>query len=600
MKRKTRILAIAPYESLRDMMIRIANQRDDIELTVEVGVIGNGAEIAKRHEDEDFDAILSRGGTKIEIEKVTSKPVFEIPISYFDLLNIIKLAEHYQGKVAILAYENIAKSARVLCDIFHYDYNISVIDFWHNAKEKVQKLGDEGYTLIIGDAVSVECAEDLGIQSMLLISGQESVKEAFDNTVNVCNHYSRLKMEDAFFQAFVRSQNDKLMAMDENGNVAFSTFSNEKKSLLSVCRNLIPSIQVGETFVAHKKLSEGLFTISGNKSRVVGQTFYLFSIQKNKTSFSYLAGLKSIRVYNYDDFLEQNRDELSFIQHLKTNLWKRLDPIAESGSSVLLTGESGTEKEKLACQIYLKSKKVHDPLYIVNCPSLSEKDLHYLLHHEKSPLYALQGTVYFKGIQLLDDNLFEPMLNGLQNISRTLRCRMIFTCEKNTAGSDGQREYYRRDRIKNQIGCMEIELPPLRDCREEIPNFALLHIHHRNRQNGTNLVGLEPEAISLLQEYYWPQNVSQLQRILDEAMLYTTSPWITSKTVRQILTAEKQSAVVSAEGTQINLKQPMSGILYDAAMLVLSEENMNQAKTAKRLGISRTTLWRLLRRGQVK
>jgi len=204
MKRKTRILGIAPYDALKDTMIRIANERDDIELTVEVGVIEEGAEIAKRYESEDFDAILSRGGTKMEIEKVTSKPVFEIPISYFDLLNIIKLVEHYQGKVAILAYANIAKSARVLCDIFHYDYNISVIDFWHNAGEKVQKLKEEGYTLIIGDAVSVKYAEKLGIQSMLLISGQESVQEALDNIVNVCNYYSRLKMENAFFQAFVR------------------------------------------------------------------------------------------------------------------------------------------------------------------------------------------------------------------------------------------------------------------------------------------------------------------------------------------------------------------------------------------------------------
>ena len=47
----------------------------------------------------------------------------------------------------------------------------------------------------------------------------------------------------------------------------------------------------------------------------------------------------------------------------------------------------------------------------------------------------------------------------------------------------------------------------------------------------------------------------------------------------------------------INLHQPLSGIEYDAAMLILSEENMNQVRTAERLGISRTTLWRLLRRG---
>lgn len=66
MQHKTRILAICPYETLKSALIREANERDDIELTVEIGSLEEGGKIVQQYESEDFDAILSRGGTTLE------------------------------------------------------------------------------------------------------------------------------------------------------------------------------------------------------------------------------------------------------------------------------------------------------------------------------------------------------------------------------------------------------------------------------------------------------------------------------------------------------------------------------------------------------
>ena len=179
-------------------------------------------------------------------------------------------------------------------------------------------------------------------------------------------------------------------------------------------------------------------------------------------------------------------------------------------------------------------------------------------------------------------------------MSRTLRCRLIFTYETRTA--ETPEDHYRLNAVKNYIGCVEIALPPLREHPESIANLAVLHIHQQNRIRGTSIAGLEPESIGVLEQYTWPQNLNQLRRVLNEAMLNTDSPWITARDLRRILSTELRSAAPAAPGT-INLHQLLSGIEYDAAMLILSEENMNQVRTAERLGISRTTLWRLLRRG---
>ncbi len=591
MHHKTRILAIAPYETLKSALIREANERDDIDLTVEIGSLEEGSEIARQYESEDFDAILSRGGTTLEIEKVTDRPVFSIPISYFDLLNIVKLVENYQGKVAIVSYPNIARSARVLSQILHYDYDIISIDSWMDAQAKVERAKEAGYSLIIGDTVAVSHAEKLGLQSMLLTSGPESIRDALDHVVSVCTYYSRLKMESSFFQGYVRSRNVQILAMDERGEVAFSTRMEEKRSLLSICRGLIPTMRAGGSAVAHKKLPDGLVVISGSKSRMLGATYYFFNIQKTRPGLTYLPGSRSIEVYNSDDLPGQEPEQLRLIRDFRKDAWHRCDIVAKSSAHVLISGEPGTEKEFLANQMYLNSHQANNPLYIVSCGLMTKKELDFLLNNQRSPLYALHGTIHFKGIQLLDDSLFTQLLDGLQSMSRVLRSRLLFTYELQP-GQDTRR----LEEVRSRIGCVEIPIAPLRDCTEEIANFSILYIHQQNRVNGTQITGLEPEAMSILLEYSWPQNVSQLQRVLNEAMLTTDSLWITAKNIRRILASERRTAP-PADGTKIDLKQPLSGIIYDAVTQVLAEENMNQARAARRLGISRTTLWRMMRRG---
>ena len=166
MHRKFKILAVAPYESLKEVLLQTAKEYPQLDVTVEVGPIYEGLKKLQKYDLSQFDAVLSRGGTKMEIEKHTTLPVFKIPISYFDLLNIIKLVEHYQGKIAILTYENIANAARVLCDLLHFPYNIFIINEWHNAKEKVLQLKEQAEVVIAINAAHIEMNKrrgDLGI-----------------------------------------------------------------------------------------------------------------------------------------------------------------------------------------------------------------------------------------------------------------------------------------------------------------------------------------------------------------------------------------------------------------------------------------------------
>ena len=108
---KIRILVIAPYEGLADAVSAIAHERQDVEITVEVGDLDKGKKIAMGLAHSNYDIILSRGGTAELIRSAVDLPVAEISISGYDILRTIKLAQNYSGKFAIAGFSPITENA---------------------------------------------------------------------------------------------------------------------------------------------------------------------------------------------------------------------------------------------------------------------------------------------------------------------------------------------------------------------------------------------------------------------------------------------------------------------------------------------------------
>ena len=91
---KIRILGIAPYEGLKSVMQKMAADRNDIDLTVYVGDLQKGAELAQKNFHGNFDVIISRGGTAEMIGSLTDLPVIEITLSVYDVLRAIKTVSY--------------------------------------------------------------------------------------------------------------------------------------------------------------------------------------------------------------------------------------------------------------------------------------------------------------------------------------------------------------------------------------------------------------------------------------------------------------------------------------------------------------------------
>lgn len=119
-----RILVIAPYESMKNILLFICKDRPEVRLTVMVGDLGEGARLVQEIDEEEFDIVISRGGTAEVLRSVVSIPVVEIQLSSYDVLSALKLAENYTGRYALVAYPNIARMATLLCSVLQYDVPI--------------------------------------------------------------------------------------------------------------------------------------------------------------------------------------------------------------------------------------------------------------------------------------------------------------------------------------------------------------------------------------------------------------------------------------------------------------------------------------------
>ncbi len=151
--------------------------------------------------------------------------------------------------------------------------------------------------------------------------------------------------------------------------------------------------------------------------------------------------------------------------------------------------------------------------------------------------------------------------------------------------------------LMDKIGCLTLVLPPLRERPEELSNLATLHINRFNSLLGKQIIGFESDALPLIQKYYWPHNLDQFKRVLKELVIHTPNFYISKESVSDCLRKEQRLFVPLPKETVcgLDLNKSLDEITYDIIHIVLEQENGRQKKAAERLGISRSTLWRILK-----
>jgi transcriptional regulator with PAS, ATPase and Fis domain len=592
---KIKVLGIAPYEAMKTAMQKIADERSDIDLDVFAADLNYGVEIVRHNLQNNYDVIISRGGTAEMVGKMTNIPVVEISLSVYDILRAIKLAENYSNSYAIVGFPSITESAHLLCTLLQYNIDIITVHSEDEVISTLNHLKQNGYHMVVGDMITHTTARNLGLNAILVTSGTESIVSAFNQAVKTSTSFTQLKNEYEFLKKVIARDGNYTVVFSEDGEMYFSTW-NEKNSekLYEMLRSEIPQIISSDVSKIFHNLNGTLFSIEGRTVGYKSINHIVFYITASKIQIN--TSKYGIQFLNKKEAEEHFFNSFYSISGSMGGLQDSINQISPSSLPVMITGEHGTDKEQIAQIIYTRSSLKFNPLVTIDCELLNDKSWDYLTNNYNSPFNDINNTIYFKGVEALSKDRSQQLLSLIVDVNLNKRNRLIFSCTSNLNDliPSAAQEFV------NRLSCLTICLAPLRERVMEIPSLSSIYLGSLNVELGKQLIGFEPRAMELLQQYHWPRNYTQFKRLLNELAVLTTTPYITSFSVSNLLDKEGRTIGNSYtkvdNGTVLDLNRPLDQITEDIINKVLSEKNGNQAATAKQLGISRTTLWRYLNR----
>ena len=586
MNHRIRVLGIAPYEGMKTLMSSVVADYPQIDLTLFVGDMEQGLEIARSNFHGDYDVVISRGGTAKMLQKNLALPVIEIDISMYDILCALKLADGLTGKTAMVSFANITSSAHLLCDLMKYNMDIYTIDSAEAVEPTLRQLQKNDYQSILCDMISNTTAKRLGLNSFLITSGVDSIRKAFDQALLLCRSQQRLRDENQFFRQLIQGQIGQTMVFDQDGNLFLSTLDDPKPELLELLRRDLPESQLGAERRITRNLGGMLYAIRARRISTGSLTYTAFFFDaRNQVGIRFSTRPEAENAFYSSIF--------SFAGSI-SDYQQDIEHISQSTAPVMVTGEDGTGKESIVSVLYMRSPLRNAPLVSINCSLLNDKSWAFLLEHHNSPLADQGNTLYFASIDALSEERRQQLLAVLSEMDVCRRNRVIFSC----VCQPGEYTSAVGSLFMDKLCCLSLYLPPLRQMAERIPALVNLSLSHLNVDLPRQIVGADPEAITLLQNFQWPHNYTQFRRVIGELAVTATGSLITAENVRQALRKERHVGAFSpcAENAAapLNLNRTLDEISQDVARRVVEESGGNQTVAAKRLGISRTTLWRLL------
>jgi len=279
-----------------------------------------------------------------------------------------------------------------------------------------------------------------------------------------------------------------------------------------------------------------------------------------------------------------------------------------SDKAILILGESGTGKELVARALHRASNRADKPMVTINCAALPETLLESeLFGHEKGSFtgavntkaglfeVADGGTLFIDEIGELPGPLQAKLLRVLEDGSmrrigsvqeRRVKVRLLAATNRDLA-KEVEAKRFRED-LYYRINVMSLELPPLRKRQGDIR----LLVHHFLGPGWE----IEPEALQRLERYHWPGNIRQLINAIERAKILCDSETIGIKDLPREVTAdpgERLGGTDAAPAVPENLDD-LAAIQRSKVVEVLCREGGNKSKAARRLGIDRRKLYRLL------
>ncbi|MCP4120105.1 MAG: sigma-54-dependent Fis family transcriptional regulator [Desulfobacteraceae bacterium] len=305
-----------------------------------------------------------------------------------------------------------------------------------------------------------------------------------------------------------------------------------------------------------------------------------------------------------------NRDNIIGNSSAMVALLETVEMVAPSDANILIIGESGTGKEVIAGAIHHNSGRKDHPFVRINCAAITETLLESeLFGHERGAftgadkrrkgrfLAAHKGSILLDEIGEMNLAMQAKLLRVIQErevtpvgseTSVSVDVRVIASTNKKLRDLVDQGKF--REDLFFRLNVVNLEIPPLRERKEDVPELALYFLKLFAEKNGRDIKGFTPETMDAMIRHTWPGNVRELMNSVERGVVLARSDYLTMTDLPFISTTEE-----TVSGHSLAMDRPLAEIEKEAVLKTLAAAKNNRSEAARRLGITRKTLLKKLR-----
>ena len=627
-----RIAIVIPYASMASLAQEVfqehtaqmrLQQRDSTDYSLEIIVAPTTQELLPQM--PDCDAMIVRGATYLDLcRNALSVPVIELIINGTDIVNMLLQLRQKYGSVpaAVLGTQNMILGVEKLARQLNVD--VTPYCFPENSVPEIRKCVEQaardGKKVVIGGSTGCRLAEEMGLTSMLISSG----REAFWNAISEAKQQAKISIverEKALsLQTMLDNAYEGLVAIDRNRQISFLNMAAIQILQLSQREQYLGK---PASTVFSKPTLNRIVSAAENTDEIIEYKNTHLSVKTRSLTMHGAPVGRVVSLLNAAQ-IQTTEDQLRKKLHYKGHQAKySFDHLitALTDSNIVVVGETGTGKELISQSIHAFSHRAENNFVALNCAALPEN----LLESElfgyvegaftgaakggKPGLFEIahNGTIFLDEISEIPLGLQGRLLRVLQereimrlgdNRIIPINIRVIAATNKNLedlvhAGKFRSDLYYR-------LYVLQLNLPALRERREDIPLLVQGFIRQFQAREGlTTPLELSEADFRLLQDRPWRGNIRELRNFCERlVVLYQPGTSVSDLLAHLLDTScspdpEPQVAIPLPGSSHARIDLP-----YETLRAVLQECRGNRTQAAAKLGISRGTLWRMLKKYQ--
>ena len=323
----------------------------------------------------------------------------------------------------------------------------------------------------------------------------------------------------------------------------------------------------------------------------------VLAAQRARTELSYL---RSERDADFDHYGIVGRSKVMI------DISRRIELVAQSRSTVLLTGETGTGKELVARAIHDRSQQRHLPLIKVNCAAIPDTLIESeLFGHARGAFTGAQsakkgrfaladgGTIFLdeiatlglpvqsKLLRVLQEREFEPL--GSERTER-VDVRVIAATNRDLRAMASEGRF--QEDLYYRLHVIPIDLPPLRQRLDDLPALVDHFVQKFSQRLGKRITGVDETAMAELRRYHWPGNIRELENTIERAVVLTTGPRLTPDTVWVMGTAAAPTTGLPS----LRLHQNVEWVERETIRRALEQSRGVKKDAAELMGLSQRAL----------